>query len=78
MSKTIGNYIEKNIKRDNTKDKLIPEMIKKTIKLLKKYKVKKPYYLKVEDYREYTDFLDSQCIPRCLKLQGYMRVKPTI
>ena len=60
------------------KDKLTPEMIKKAVKLLEKYKVKKPYYLKIENFEECLDFLDVKQVPKHLKLQGYVRVKPII
>uniref|UniRef100_A0A6M3K3R8 Uncharacterized protein n=1 Tax=viral metagenome TaxID=1070528 RepID=A0A6M3K3R8_9ZZZZ len=59
-------------------DKLTPKMIKKAVKLLEKHKVKKPYYLEIDNFEECLDFLSVKHVPRCLKLQGYMRVKPTI
>jgi len=43
------------------KNKLTPKIIKKAIKVLRKYKVPKPYYykVKVENPRESGDLLDG-------------------
>jgi len=54
------------------------EDIKNMVKILEKYKVEKPYYLKIENFKECMDFLDVKQVPRHLKLQGYVKVKPMI
>ena len=45
------------------KKNITPKMIKKAIKLLKKYKVPKPHYVEVENPRESGDFLEGVKIP---------------